>query len=305
MAKRDVIPKYWFKVPDSVYEFKSKMRELNASLRLAEKNWGGDGGSSYRLAIERKYEYYENTKEAWYKELSESESSGNKKRYNVLRKMIADAFTKYADGTTIKGGGTKSKIEIKIDEEGRKIAKRTLVKANSKGEKVTYELTLGLHEGRKRGWFELYATDEEGEEYFYSEGGLWIEGGKITDYDGVYELSEKLKPLMSALNLNSVEVYEEGGSILGNGGALEGVIDENDIKQGDYVDFESYGEFYVCNPSYSDNYFWVTKEKEDRYDSNAQGYSVPKSSAIEIIETDEEYANGGNMQGFCYTIGGL
>jgi hypothetical protein len=133
-----------------------------------------------------------------------------------------NAHKKYAKGSTVKGGDKATKIEIKIDKEGRKIAKRTLVKANSKGEKVTYELTVGLHEGRKRGWFELYATDEDGEEYFYSEGGLWIEGGKITDYDGVYELSEKLKPLMSALNLNSVDVYEEGGSILAKGSTVKG-----------------------------------------------------------------------------------
>ena len=134
---------------------------------------------------------------------------------------------KYAKGSTIKGGvksvaDSKTKIEIKIDEEGRKIATRTLVKANSKGEKITYELTVGLQKSRKRGWFETYATDEEEEEYFYSEGGLWIEGGKITDYDGVYELSEKLKPLMSALNLNSVDVYEEGGSILAKGSTVKG-----------------------------------------------------------------------------------
>jgi antirestriction protein len=148
--------------------------------------------------------------------------------YGTIDGSNIDAeLLEYAKGSTVKGGGkavadSKTKIEIKIDEEGRKIATRKLVKANSKGEKVTYELTVGLHEGRKRGWFELYATDEEGEEYFYSEGGLWIEGGKITDYDGVYELSEKLKPLMSALNLNSVDVYEEGGSILAKGSTVEG-----------------------------------------------------------------------------------
>jgi hypothetical protein len=117
------------------------------------------------------------------------------------------------------GVGADSKSKIKIIEnkkEGKKTATQTLVKENNKGEKITYELSAGMHTTPKEnryadGWFEIYATDENDDEYFYSEGGLWIENGRIYDYDGVYELSEKLKPLLSALNLNSEDVFSEGG----------------------------------------------------------------------------------------------
>jgi hypothetical protein len=146
-------------------------------------------------------------------------------------------------GMMANGGGvgskpdSKTKIEINIDEEGGKIATRKLVKANSKGEKITYELTVGLQKSRKRGWFEVYATDEEDEEYFYSEGGLWIESGKIVDYDGVYELSEKLKPLMSALNLNSVDVYENGG-MMAKGGGVGSKKDKAMKKLEKHIEYE-------------------------------------------------------------------
>jgi len=118
----------------------------------------------------------------------------------------------YADGGGV-GADSKTKIQITDSEEGGKIATRTLVKKNQKGESITYELTVGVFKGRKKGYFEIYATDSEDDEYFYAEGGLWIEGGRVVDYDGVYELSEKLRPLMSALNLNTQDVYAEGGMI--------------------------------------------------------------------------------------------
>jgi hypothetical protein len=125
-----------------------------------------------------------------------------------------------------KGGGVdkKGKIEISEDEEGRKIARRIIVEKDDAGDVVTYNLEVGLFAGRKKGYFIVEGTwdevMEEGtedeyteEQYFYQEGGLWIEGGKVTDYDGVYELEPKLRPLMSALNLNSQDVYAEGGVV--------------------------------------------------------------------------------------------
>jgi hypothetical protein len=127
----------------------------------------------------------------------------------VYRKLFSsEGF--YAGGGGV-GADSKTKIQITDSEEGGKIATRTLVKKNQKGESITYELTVGVFKDRKKGYFEIYATDSEDEEYFYAEGGLWIEGGKVTDYDGVYELSEKLRPLMSALNLNTQDVFSEGG----------------------------------------------------------------------------------------------
>jgi hypothetical protein len=134
------------------------------------------------------------------------------------QKLLTDWVYDNYKGETFKDGGgvgadSKTKIQITDSKEGGKIATRTLVKKNQKGESITYELTVGVFKDRKKGYFEIYATDSEDEEYFYAEGGLWIEGGKVTDYDGVYELSEKLRPLMSALNLNTQDVYAEGGMI--------------------------------------------------------------------------------------------
>ena len=130
--------------------------------------------------------------------------------------IVLTPIDEYAGGGKL---GAESKSKIKIIEnkkEGKKTATQTLVKENNKGEKITYELSAGMHTTPKEnryadGWFEIYATDENDDEYFYSEGGLWIENGRIYDYDGVYELSEKLKPLLSALNLNSEDVFSEGG----------------------------------------------------------------------------------------------
>jgi hypothetical protein len=137
-------------------------------------------------------------------------------KFDISELVFLGNEPKYAGGG---GVGAESKSKIKIIEnkkEGKKTATQTLVKENNKGEKITYELSAGMHTTRKEnryadGWFEIYATDENDDEYFYSEGGLWIENGRIYDYDGVYELSEKLKPLLSALNLNSEDVFSEGG----------------------------------------------------------------------------------------------
>ena len=125
-----------------------------------------------------------------------------------------------------KGGGnvgaiSKTKIVITENKEENKIqATRTLVKENSEGEKITYELLVGKHTDKESkpnryadGWFEIYATDEDDNEYFYAEGGLWLQGNKVVDYDGVYELSEKLRPLMSALNMNTSDIFSEGGAV--------------------------------------------------------------------------------------------
>ena len=137
----------------------------------------------------------------------------------------------YAEGGKV-GAVSKTKIQITDGEEGRKIATRTLIKENKNGERITYELLVGVFKDKKKGYFEIYATDSDDDEYFYAEGGLWIEGGRVVDYDGVYELSEKLKPLMSALNLNSVDVFAEGG---------ETDDDDNDDDDNDDDDYAEGG----------------------------------------------------------------
>lgn len=62
---------------------------------------------------------------------------------------------------------------------------------------VKLHCTIGINEPTY-GWFEFYDSETEGEEW-YAEGGLWIDGKKITGYDGVYAIplciTDKLKEL--------------------------------------------------------------------------------------------------------------
>ena len=62
-------------------------------------------------------------------------------------------------------------------------------------------------------------------------------------------------------------------------------LDINDIRQGDLVDFGAYGKLYVCNPYFSDRYFWVTDDEEDRDNPHALGWSILKETANYIIES--------------------
>lgn len=61
-------------------------------------------------------------------------------------------------------------------------------------------------------------------------------------------------------------------------------VDPLDINQGDYVNFGPYGKLYVCNPGYSDSYFWVTDDEEERDNPRAIGWSMRKDDAENIIE---------------------
>ena len=60
---------------------------------------------------------------------------------------------------------------------------------------VTLEVTVGIN-NPTYGWFELYDIETGGEEW-YAEGGLWLEGNVVTEYDGVFALppaiTDKLK----------------------------------------------------------------------------------------------------------------
>ena len=57
---------------------------------------------------------------------------------------------------------------------------------------VKVEVTIGIKTFDSNGcpiygWFELYDIETGGESW-YAEGGLWFDGKKLTDYDGVFEL---------------------------------------------------------------------------------------------------------------------
>lgn len=65
-------------------------------------------------------------------------------------------------------------------------------------------------------------------------------------------------------------------------------VNLDEIHKGDLVDFGPYGKLYVCDPYYHDNYFWVTDDKDERYNENAPGWSIFKDDAESIIYEDED-----------------
>ena len=51
------------------------------------------------------------------------------------------------------------------------------------------EITVGVDDDREYGYFEMYDTKTGGDR-FYAVGGLWFQGKTLTDYDGVFQLSQ-------------------------------------------------------------------------------------------------------------------
>jgi hypothetical protein len=94
-------------VPNTVSEYTEKMNDFSRRLGTAESLWKMDNGKSYKRVIAEQNDYYLKTKDAWYKELSEAEASGNLARYNVLLKMINEAF-RYESGGGVGKRRTKN-----------------------------------------------------------------------------------------------------------------------------------------------------------------------------------------------------
>ena len=68
-----------------------------------------------------------------------------------------------------------------------------MVRSNSyglinKAKGVELGITVGVSDKDEYGYFELYDIETGGDDW-YAEGGLWFAGKKLTDYDGVFELS--------------------------------------------------------------------------------------------------------------------
>lgn len=55
------------------------------------------------------------------------------------------------------------------------------------------------------------------------------------------------------------------------------------IFKGDLVEFGRHGALYVVS-DHSENRYWVTDDENQRYNSNARGWNILKSSAREVIE---------------------
>ena len=80
----------------------------------------------------------------------------------------------------------------------------------------------------------------------------------------------EIKDMKESFNRSLTEVYEY------------------EIEQGMLVDFGVYGQLYVCDPNYSEHYYWVTDDESDRYNRNASGWSISKDLALSIIDDDDE-----------------
>ena len=69
---------------------------------------------------------------------------------------------------------------------------------------------------------------------------------------------------------------------------LDEAVFSYEIGPGDLVDFGAYGRLYVCDPSYSEDYYWVTDVEEERYNQRAPGWSIEKHLAIDIIDEEDK-----------------
>ena len=69
------------------------------------------------------------------------------------------------------------------------VALETSYAVLDKSENEEMEITVGVDDEKQYGYFEMYDT-ETGAARFYEEGGFWFVGRTLTDYDGVFELSQ-------------------------------------------------------------------------------------------------------------------
>lgn len=67
------------------------------------------------------------------------------------------------------------------------------------------EMNLYIHEGGETGGIEWIYEDEEGYEDVV-EIGLWFEGNKVTDYDGVFELPAQAIEMLKENGYDTDEV---------------------------------------------------------------------------------------------------
>lgn len=76
---------------------------------------------------------------------------------------------------------------------------------------------------------------------------------------------------------------------------VERRLDEEDIsdeiEEGDLVDFGAYGKLYVVEleAGSSGKYFWVTDQESQRFNPDANGWSILKREAVEILESGADF----------------
>ena len=72
-------------------------------------------------------------------------------------------------------------------------------------ENVEMELSVNVNTDDSYGWFELYDVEHGGERY-YAEGGLWFDCKTLTDYDGIFELPEKIIEILKEWGFDLTEI---------------------------------------------------------------------------------------------------
>lgn len=61
---------------------------------------------------------------------------------------------------------------------------------NTKREEKEIIYNIEVDTIRQYGFFEIYCDNDS---RYYTEGGLWFEGGKLADYDGIFDLPNTIK----------------------------------------------------------------------------------------------------------------
>ena len=71
---------------------------------------------------------------------------------------------------------------------------------------VDYELDIkDTADNKQEGYFEYY-DEESGGEDMYAEGSIWVENGKVRDYDGVFELPVVILEWLNQFNINTEDL---------------------------------------------------------------------------------------------------
>ena len=68
---------------------------------------------------------------------------------------------------------------------------------------VTYNIEVDVM--KQYGSFEVYCADDE---TYYAEGGLWFTGGKLTDYDGIFDLPSTIKEQLKKWGFDTSEMEQ-------------------------------------------------------------------------------------------------
>ena len=71
---------------------------------------------------------------------------------------------------------------------------------------VDYELDIkDTADNKQEGYFEYYDEASGGED-MYAEGSIWVENGKVRDYDGVFELPVVILEWLNQFNINTEDL---------------------------------------------------------------------------------------------------